>query len=95
MLLLVASLLDLAGTKAVVIQKRAEVKNYLDIHAILRHGIDPPAILGAAAVIYGRKFNPLITLKALSYFDDVPALPMEVRAVLSRAAGNMDVTQLP
>src|SRR6266496_3802585 len=39
-LLRVASLLDLAGSKAAVIQKRAEAKDYMDIHAILRHGVD-------------------------------------------------------
>ena len=31
----VASLLDIAGTKVAVIQKRAEVKDYLDIDALL------------------------------------------------------------
>ena len=34
-LLKVASLLDLAGTKAAVVTQRAEVKDYLDIHALL------------------------------------------------------------
>jgi hypothetical protein len=66
-LLRVASLLDLAGTKAAVLQKRAEVKDYLDVHAILQRGLDLPTILAAGVVIYGgiygRKFNPLITLK--------------------------------
>jgi hypothetical protein len=38
----VASLLDVAGTKAAVVQKRAEVKDYVDIDAILQHGIDLP-----------------------------------------------------
>ena len=90
-----ASLLDLAGTKAAVVQKRAEVKDYLDIYAILQHGVDLPAILAAAAVIYGRKFNPLITLKALSYFDDVPALPAEARTLLLRAVESVDVARLP
>ena len=36
----VASLLDIAGTKAAVVQKRAEVKDYLDMDALLRHGVD-------------------------------------------------------
>jgi len=94
-LLRVASLLDLAGTKAAVLQKRAEVKDYLDVHAILRHGIDLPTILAAGGVVYGRKFNPLITLKALCYFDDVPALPVEVRTQLARAVEGVDVTRLP
>jgi hypothetical protein len=91
----VASLLDLAGTKAAVVQKRAEVKDYLDIYAILRHGIDLPTILSAGAVIYGLKFNPLITLKALSYFDDVPAVPAHVRTELMHAIEAVDVTKLP
>ena len=58
-------------------QKRAEAKDYLDIDALLQHGIDLPTALAAGRVIYGRSFNPVITLKALSFFDDVPhCLPM-------------------
>ncbi len=91
----VASLLDLAGTKAAVVQKRAEVKDYIDIDAILQHGIDLPTVLAAGAGVYGRRFNPLITLKALSYFEDVPALPEEVRKRLTRAVDAVDVTRLP
>lgn len=67
----VASLLDLAGTKASVVQQRAEAKDYLDIDAILKDGaVDLRAALKAAQTIFGERFNPLITLKALSYFDD-------------------------
>ena len=94
-LLLVASLLDLAGTKAAVIQKRAEVKDYLDIAAILEHGIDLATILAAGGVVHGRQFNPLITLKALTFFEDVPALPMEKRALLDRAVKTVNVAKLP
>lgn len=93
--LYVASLLDVAGTKAAVVQKRAEVKDYLDIDALLQHGVDLPMVLAAGAVVYGRKFNPLITLKALGFFDDIPALPRETRARLARAVEAVDVTQLP
>ena len=92
MKLYVAALLDIAGTKAAVVQKRAEVKDYLDIDALLRHGIDLPTILAAGAVVYGRQFNPLVTVKALSYFDDLPGLPAEVRTRLTAA---VDVTRLP
>lgn len=90
-----ASLLDLAGTKAAVLQKRAEAKDYLDIDALLRRGIDLSTALSAGTVIYGRAFNPLITLKALSYFDDVPSLPHQVRARLERAAAAVDIASLP
>ena len=95
MKLYVAALLDIAGTKAAVVQKRAEVKDYLDIDALLRHGIDLPTILAAGAVVYGRQFNPLVTVKALSYFDDLPGLPAEVRTRLTAAVAAVDVTRLP
>ena len=91
----VASLPDIAGTKAAVVQKRAEAKDYLDIDALLRQGVDLPTALAAGTVVYGRSFNPLITLKALSYFDDMPTLPAEVRARLAAAVAAVDVTRLP
>jgi len=91
----VASLLDLAGTKVAVVQKRAEAKDYLDIDALLRHGIALPTALAAGAIIYGREFNPLITLKALSYFDDVSGLPIDVRDRIAAAVAAVDVNRLP
>ena len=94
-LLPVASLLDVAGTKAAVVQKRAEVKDYLDIDALLQHGVELPMVLAAGIVVYGRKFNPLITLKALSFFDDLPALPGVVRARIGKAVQAVDATRLP
>jgi hypothetical protein len=90
----VASLLDIAGTKMAVVQKRAEVKDYLDVDALLRHGVDLPAALAAGRVVYGRAFNPLITVKALSFFDDVPAIPAEVKKRLSAAVEAVDVSKL-
>jgi hypothetical protein len=95
MALYIASLLDLAGTKVAVLQKRAEVKDYLDIDAVLQHGVDLPTALAAGAVVYGRSFNPLITLKALSYFDDVPMLASDVRHRLTAAVATVDITKLP
>jgi hypothetical protein len=91
----VASLLDIAGTNAAVVQKRAEVKDYLDLDAILGQEIDLPTVLAAGTVVYGRAFNPLITLKALSFFDDLPALPIDVRARLSEAVQSVDTAKLP
>jgi hypothetical protein len=91
----VASLLDIAGTKVAVVQRSAEVRDYLDIDALIRYGIDLPHLLAAGAVVYGRSFNPLITLKALSYFNDVPALPVEVQERLLGVAKAVDPTRLP
>lgn len=91
----VASLLDIAGTKVAVVQQRAEAKDYLDIDALLQHGIDLPHALAAGRVVYGRSFNPMITLKALSFFDDVPTLSAEVRERLSAAVVAVDPASLP
>lgn len=95
MALHVASLLDLAGTKAAVVQKRAEAKDYLDLDALIRHGIDLPTVLVAGRLVYGDAFNPVVTLKALSYFKDVPAVPSEVQARLAAAVAAVDPRQLP
>ena len=95
MALSVASLLDIAGTKMAVVQKRAEAKDYLDVDALLQCGVDLPTALAAGSVIYGRSFNPLITLKALSFFDDVPKLPGEVKERLRAAVRAVDHTKLP
>jgi hypothetical protein len=93
--LLVASLLDLGGTKAAVIQKRAEVKDYLDVYALLGSGITLAQMLAAGLCVYGKSFNPLITVKALSYFGDLPELTPAVQARLRRASAETDTTRLP
>jgi len=91
----VASLLDIAGTKVAVVQKRAEAKDYLDIDVLIQHGVDLPTALAAGRIVYGRSFNPMITLKALSFFDDLPTLPVEVRRRLSAAVDAVDPAGLP
>jgi hypothetical protein len=94
----IASLLDLAGTKAAVVQQRAEAKDYLDVDAILQDGrIDLPMALSAARAIYGPKFNPQITLKALSFFGDgnLWRLPRTVQDRLAKAAREVDLDRLP
>lgn len=69
-LVAVASLLDLAGVKAAVITQRAESKDYLDLLAIIRSGVELDSALAAARALYGERYNPLLTLKALTYFGD-------------------------
>jgi Nucleotidyl transferase AbiEii toxin, Type IV TA system len=91
----VASLLDVAGTKALTVQQRAQARDYIDIDAVIRHGIDLPQVLAAGAAVYGRSFNSLLTLRALSYFDDVPTLPAEVKERLEAAVRAVDPTNLP
>jgi hypothetical protein len=94
----VASLLDIAGTKAAVVQVRAEVKDYIDIDALLTDGrIDLPTALAAAKVIHGEPFNPQSTLKALSYFGDgnLRRLSKSVRDRLAKASRAVDLDRLP
>lgn len=93
----VASLLDLAGTKASVIQKRAEIRDYIDMGALISHGIGLPRALAAARAIYGTAFNPQITLKALTYFGDgdLGTLPLALRHQLQDAAKDVDLDALP
>ncbi len=91
----VASLLDLAGTKVAVVQKRAEAKDYLDIDALLQNGIDLPTALAAGRIVYGHSFNPLIALKALSYHEDVDRLPAPTRQRLAAAVAATDPNRLP
>ena len=94
----VASLVDLAGMKAAVIQKRAEAKDYLDLDAILRLGhIDLPTALAAAGTIYGRSFNPELTLKALCFYGDgdLATLPDAVRQRLAAEVRGVKLDQLP
>ena len=95
----VASLLDLAGMKAAVVQMRAEAKDYIDIDALLTDGrMDLPKALAAARAIYGaQQFNPQITLKALSYFEDgtLHRLAQPVKDRLAKAAREVDLDRLP
>jgi hypothetical protein len=94
----IASLIDLAGTKASVVQVRGEAKDYIDIEALITIGqIDLPTALAAAQKLYGPSFNPEITLKALSYFDDgdLRALPAQVKERLALAAREVDLEHLP
>lgn len=94
----VASLLDLAGMKVAVITQRAELRDYLDIHALLTMAkIELPAMIAAAKAIYGGQFNPLISLKALAYHDDpsLADLSGPARRDLIAAIKGVDLDRLP
>lgn len=94
----VASLLDLAGTKASVLQVRAETRDYVDMDALIRlRRVGLPLALAAAQRLYGDSFNPEITLKALSYFDDgnLRDLPADMKFRLVDAVKCVDLDRLP
>jgi hypothetical protein len=89
--------LDLAGTKASVVQVRAEAKDYIDMDALISAGkVDLPLALSAAQRLYGSTFNPQITLKALSFCDDgdLRLLPEDMKLRLATAAREVDLDHL-
>ena len=92
-----ASMLDLAATKMAVVVRRAQLKDYLDIDAILeRTDISLVDALAAGALFYGTQFNPMLTLKALTYFDDpgLAEFPAPARARLTRAVSTVAPAQI-
>jgi hypothetical protein len=66
----VASPLDLLATKLKVLLQRIEVKDYLDIAALLTSGVSLAQGLGGAAALYGNAFVPMECVKALVYFQE-------------------------
>lgn len=91
-------LLELGGMKAMVVQKRAEAKDYLDIHALITQGgLSLPELLAAGVALYRPSYAPEITLKSLCFFDDgnLGNVPQAVRRDLARAVRACDPTRLP
>ncbi len=93
----IASLLDLAGCKADVIQKRAKIKDYADYDALIAAGVTIAESLSAAKVIFGDAFEPAITIRALSYFDDGELKTMDrlVKERLTKAVRATNIFKLP
>jgi hypothetical protein len=87
----VATLRDVAGCKMAVIQSRSEAKDYVDIYALLSQGLTVAEMLGAAQAIYGEQFAPMISLKALAWFNDgdLPGLPSKIKETLRNAAATV------
>ena len=93
----VASLLDVAATKLVTIQQRAQARDYEDLAAIVGAGISLAEALGAAAAAYGKEFNGALSLKALTYFadGDLPNLSPTTQRKLRELAGQVSLNQIP
>jgi hypothetical protein len=90
--------MDLAATKAEVVQSRASAKDYLDLDVLIQHaGISLSEALGAAKAVYGDSFNPLLTLKALTFFGDgdLHRVPGDVRQRLAAAVKGVDLEHIP
>lgn len=88
----IASLRDLLATKLNTIQMRAELKDYVDIHAMLKHGLTLEDGLGCARAIYGKNFDPATSLRALCSYHDGNLLEIEstTKNYLLTAAHNVN-----
>lgn len=93
----VASLRDIFGMKCATVPQRSETKDYRDVHALITQAhLDLAEGIAAAAAIYGSQYNPVLTLQALAYFDDLPEpLPADMRADLLAAVKSVSLQNLP
>lgn len=87
----VASIEDLLATKLKVILQRVEAKDYRDIVALITAGAGLPAGLAAANAMYGKQFQPMESLKALTFFadGDLDTLTAAEKNFLIKAAGSV------
>jgi len=75
--LLVASLKDLLATKVKVLMQRIEKRDYIDIAAMVSHGVSLAEGLAGASSLFGKEFSPSDCLRALQYFDEPSLGDME------------------
>ncbi len=94
----VASILDLFGMKCATVVQRAEAKDYIDIYTIINNtDLTLEQGLGAARAIYGEQYNAILTLKALSFFNDgnVKSLPDKIKRELSNRVEKCNLDNVP
>lgn len=91
----VATLRDLLATKLNTIQARAELKDYLDIAAILKTGISLEEGLGCSQAVFGKHFDPGTSLRALCSYRDgnLSETPEAMRTYLTQLA--IRVNEIP
>jgi large subunit ribosomal protein L31 len=84
----VASLPDLGACKLAALVNRVELKDYLDVAALLREGFELSYLLGCAEAVYHGAFPTVACLKSLTWFDDpvLADLGPDNRRLLEEAA---------
>lgn len=89
----VASLDDLAACKLAALVNRVELKDYLDVTALLQNGSSLAHMLGCANAVYRGEFPVTACLKSLAWFDalELADLPESHRQLLEKAALQVDV----
>lgn len=93
----VASLDDLMANKLKVIMQRVEVKDYVDIAAMISSGVSLAKGLSSARSMFGSEFSAMDCLKALTYFkgSDLIDLDQGVRDFLTKSAKTDLIKNLP
>ena len=95
----IASIFNLAGTKARTILDRSEWKDYVDIATLLRNGHTIPEIAGYALTVFEPMFEfPVaVFLRSLAWFGDGTAsdLPDDMKLELERAAADAAHEEIP
>lgn len=91
----VASLEDLAACKLAALVNRVELKDYLDVAALLRHGLSLSYMLACAQAVYHGGFPVAACVKSLAWFEDpkLDDLTAEDRRLLETNA--LAVEQIP
>ena len=93
--LCIASPLDIGAAKVRVVIARPAWKDYVDVDVLIQHGIPLIKMLSAASSLYEAPYSPMLSLKALSYFEDLGAeLPQDTRNRLSKAVESVDLHAL-
>ena len=93
----VASALDLLATKLKTILQRAAAKDYIDIAALLRSGLELERGLAGARTLFGPGYPPMEAVRALCWFGDgdLETLGAEDRRILVEAAAALGDRPLP
>ncbi len=97
--LVVASVYDLAGTKAKAILDRSEWKDYVDIAMLLRAGHRLADVIGYATTIFDRRldFPTQVFLRSLVWFGDGTAgdVSADIRSELEIAVRDLALADIP
>jgi Nucleotidyl transferase AbiEii toxin, Type IV TA system len=95
---IIASRLDLFGTKLGTITQRIEARDYLDVAALLASGLTVNDGVAALLGLFGNQASGLQSVKTIAWFKDgdlEAILAPDVRATLTRAAASYDPRTQP
>ncbi len=84
----IASAEDVLTTKLKTIMYRGSYKDYIDIASGLENGYKLEKLVKNTKKLYGKQFNPAISLKSLSYFDDIKNIDDKTKKVITKHLRN-------